>query len=283
MHHRVFFILLLLAGCKHQPDKAKSIQQKVTDSLTVPVISATSEKPMEKKDSVESKPITEIHYSLVPNSDSLAHVIWKEYTGDSLLVMMALNRVDLAHMHKPDSLIIPDRFDSLLTYSPFPVTFPEVDSVEKIILVSARLQAYGFYQNGKLIKWGPVSMGKKTTPTPKGLYHTNWKAKSTISTDNAEWKLNWYFNLDNFRGVSFHEYELPGYPASHACIRLLADDAEFLYYFANQWKLNSEEKIESNGTPVIIFGVYNFGKRRPWRNLADQPEKAFVMQDEIVF
>lgn len=276
-----FIFILFIAGCK--PEKDKTILTVQPETLIHPPIGDTALPPVVNEGSLVADTIMPIQYSIVPNSDSLALVIWKEYTGDSLAVMMALNRVDLAHMHKPDSIIIPDRFYSLNAYSPFPYHLPELDTLEKIILVSSRLQAIGFYQNGNLVRWGPVSMGKKSTPTPKGFYHTNWKSKSTVSTENDQWILNWYFNLENFRGVSFHEYELPGYPASHSCIRLLAEDAEFLYYFANQWKLTSEGKIESNGTPVIIFGFYNFGKRRPWRYLADQPEKAVVKQVEIVF
>ena len=42
---------------------------------------------------------------------------------------------------------------------------------------------------------------------------------------SGEWQLNWYFNFHNFRGLAFHEFDLPGVPASHACVRLLARDA----------------------------------------------------------
>jgi len=33
----------------------------------------------------------------------------------------------------------------------------------------------------------------------------------------------------NKRGHSFHQYELPGHPASHGCIRLLERDATWIY------------------------------------------------------
>lgn len=73
----------------------------------------------------------------------------------------------------------------------------------------------------------------------------------------------WYFNLDNFRGVSMHQYSMPGFPASHACIRLLEDDAMWLYNWCDQWIL-SGDKIEAYGTPVIIYGQYDFKRKKPW-------------------
>lgn len=222
-----------------------------------------------------------IHYSLVRNSDSLSKYIYKNFHGDSLKVLMALNRVDATHFHRPDSIIFPDRYDSLSVYSPFPDSL-HLDTVKKRIVVSYRLQAFAFYEHGKQILWGPVSMGKSSTPTPTGMFFTNWKAKTTVSTENPEWILNWYFNLENFRGVSLHEYDLPGYPASHACIRMLAEDAKFIYYHADQWKLTPEGTIEQNGTPVLIFGKYPFGKRRPWRNVVNDPSRAIITEKELL-
>lgn len=223
-----------------------------------------------------------ITFRLIRNSDSLVRYIRRHFSGDSLNVLLALNRLDADHLHRPDSLIFPSRYDSLIRYSPLPLTLKETDTLPKLILIVYRLQAAGIYEYGKLSRWMPVSMGKRSTPTPTGLFHTNWKAKSTVSTEDPEWILNWYFNIENFRGVSMHEYELPGYPASHACIRMLADDAKYIYYWADQWILDRQGRIVKNGTPVAIVGNYAFGKRRPWRNVADFPSLAKMNEEERV-
>jgi hypothetical protein len=192
------------------------------------------------------------------------------YSEDQLKIILAINRIDKQHLWKTDSLVIPDTFAiDLKFYSPFPARLEPVADVNKLIYFAYEIQAFAAYENGRLERWGPVSMGKRTTPTPVGLYYTNWKAKVTTSTVNPEWIMNWYFNLDNFRGVSMHEYDLPGYPASHACIRLFAEDAYWFYQWADQWILSPRQSIIAQGTPVVIYGQYPFGKRKPWRYLAE--------------
>ena len=79
-----------------------------------------------------------------------------------------------------------------------------------------------------------------------------------------------------------HEFDLPGKPASHACVRLYAKDAEWIYYWAEQWMLNEEHKIIAFGTPVVIFGDYPFDGRKPWWNLSENP-KALNVSDIQLF
>jgi len=37
--------------------------------------------------------------------------------------------------------------------------------------------------------------------------------------------------------VSFHKFDLPGYPASHGCVRLPEEDAKWIYDWADHWTL----------------------------------------------
>jgi hypothetical protein len=116
-------------------------------------------------------------------------------------------------------------------------------------------------------------MGKESTPTPIGYFHTNWKSKRQISTENPDWILPWYFNIVNSTGVSFHQFELPGYPASHSCIRLREEDAAWIYDYADQWALDKKGwNILVQGTPVIIFGKYQFNDPDPWFKLSIDSE-----------
>jgi hypothetical protein len=75
-----------------------------------------------------------------------------------------------------------------------------------------------------------------------------------------------YFNFDNDRGLAFHQFALPGRPASHACVRLLERDARWLYSWGRGWILGSGgQNVVTPGTPVLIYGAYGFGDRPPWR------------------
>ena len=205
-----------------------------------------------------------------------------EIGEEKMAVLLKLNRLDAQHLRAGVTLVIPEQVDELSAFSPFPPKVETVSEIPKLFLVSLRVQAFGAYEFGNLVRWGPVSSGKKATPTPAGLYHTNWKSKATRSSINEDWLLPWYFNLDNQRGISFHQYDLPGYPASHGCLRLLADDAAWIYGWADQWTLSTDRRrVEAYGTPAIVFGKYDYGKQAPWKHLATDYAAASVTGSEL--
>jgi len=210
----------------------------------------------------------QVTYQLLSGKSPLLSWLHKGVSEDTLNILLALNRVSERHLFRLDSLIVPDTFLSdLEVYAPFPRALDSVRDVKKIIFISNSIQAFGAYENGALIRWGPVSLGKVSTPTKNGLYHTNWKSKRAVSTIDEAWIMNWYFNLDNFKGVSLHEYDLPGFPASHSCARMLEKDAKWIYYWADQWILSSNSRIAGYGTPVIIYGSFLYAAEKPWRQI----------------
>lgn len=207
----------------------------------------------------------------------------KEYTEAQRRILQKLNRRDLLKIRPADQLIIPEHWDyGPLAYSPLPTRVEWAGQFEKAVIVSLRSQCFAAYESGALVRWGPVNSGRRQTPTPSGFFHLNWKARERISTDNPEWLLRWYFNLVNETGVSFHQYGLPGYPASHACLRLLESDAEWLYGWGEQWKLDPIlGQVAEPGTPVLIMDAYTFGSGPPWKRLAEDPEADHVTVDQI--
>ena len=227
--------------------------------------------------------ITPIKYSIITINDSMRKQFRKDHTKEQLEMIAALNRIDGNKLLYLDSIVVMDSLnEEWLSYSPFPDSIPLVSDINKIIFISYPIQAFSFYVKGKLVYWGPVSMGKKSTPTPLGFFHTNWKSKLQISTENPEWLLPWYFNIVNSSGVSFHQYQLPGYPASHACIRLREQDAHWIYIHADQWKLDeSQRQILCEGTPLFIYGNYAFGKARSWYALARDSKANFQNLDTL--
>jgi hypothetical protein len=192
--------------------------------------------------------------------------------ADAFTAMLKINRTDKKHIRAGDSLIIPDASADLMSTTPFPLQLEVARTIPKLVLVSRHVQAFGAYESGRLVRWGPTSTGKKSTPTPVGLYHTNWKAKTRRSSVNQSWILPWCFNLDDIAGISFHQFDLPGYPASHGCVRLLEEDAKWIYDWADQWTLSRiDHSILAFGTPVVIFGDYKYGETPLWKRIADDP------------
>lgn len=268
-------LVIMLVKCKDEkpsnnPNTIIDTTVKTQDSLIL------------LRDTVPQLPLIN-HKFISPPKQNRYKFLIEEYDTIGAKIILALNRLDEIFIRKPDSIVVPDTIiNDKLLYSPFPKHLALLESVKKILLVDQRIQAFAAYEFGNLVNWGPTSTGKKSTPTPNGLFHTNWKSKKSISTDNPEWILKWYFNLDNFRGVSLHQYELPGYPASHACVRLLEEDAFWIYNWAEQWILTKDgEFVIAYGTPVIIYGEYNFKGVKPWLLITTEPEKAKVSEDEL--
>lgn len=199
-----------------------------------------------------------------------------------LQIVLAVNRMDKAHLTKKDSIIVPgDLTGDIEFYLPFPFEVPYLIPIKKIVFFSYPTQTFAAYENGELIYTGPTNMGRKRAQTPTGLFFTNWKAERTTSTFNDEWDLRWNFNIANKAGVGWHQYDLPGYPASHSCLRLLEKDAKYLYKWADQWILKDDQNILVKGTPVIVFGKYDFAAPKPWFQLTNNPKALNISSAEI--
>ena len=192
----------------------------------------------------------------------------KRYTAEQIGLLEKLNRRDREHLIRLEQVIVPDAWLDELAYSPMPAEWKWAESQPKALVVDQPSQLFAAYEAGRLVRWGPVSSGRKETPTPSGTFHLTWRARSRRSTDNAQWLLNWYFNFINERGVSFHEFELPGVAASHACVRLLARDAQWIYNWGQEWTLSADKRtVATEGTPVVVLGAYDFSKPAPWLSL----------------
>lgn len=186
------------------------------------------------------------------------------FAPSQLAILEKLNRADLKHLPRLDRIVVPSEWRAEREHSPFPPTYDAAAAIPRVLIVDQVSQAFAAYEHGRLVHWGPTSTGRQAKPTPSGRYDLNWKARSRISTLSGEWRLNWYFNFHNRRGLAFHEFDLPGVPASHACVRLLARDAMWIYQWGESWALDAAGQLARPGTPVVIMGQYAFGAEKPW-------------------
>src|SRR5690242_16336699 len=101
-----------------------------------------------------------------------------------------------------------------------------------LVIVNLATQRLIVFRNGVPIGASTVSSGKDGYETPTGVFTVLQKAKEHYSKtyDNAPMpnmqRLTW-------KGIALHAGKLPGYPASHGCIRLPQKFSSLLFGATN--------------------------------------------------
>jgi hypothetical protein len=191
----------------------------------------------------------------------------ERFTGAQLARLEKLNRADVRRLETLPDLVVPESWDAdERATSPLPREYPSGEAWPKLMVVHLPGQLFGAYEAGLLVRWGPISSGASSSQTPAGLFNLTWRSTGHASSINPAWFMRWYFNFAARRGLAFHEYSLPGRPASHGCIRLLQRDARWLYAWGEGWTRDDTTRVVKRGTPVYIIGEYDFGSPPPWRS-----------------
>ena len=87
------------------------------------------------------------------------------------------------------------------------------------IIVSIAKQRVTVYANGTLVGRAPVSTGMPSHPTPMGVFTVISKNRWHVSNIYSGAPMP-YMQRITWSGIALHAGKLPGYPASHGCIRL---------------------------------------------------------------
>lgn len=97
-----------------------------------------------------------------------------------------------------------------------------------VVVVSVPLQTMHVYRNGILVGRSSVSTGSKGHATPSGVF--------TILDKQATYRSKKYQNAPmpqmqrlTWTGICMHSGQLPGYPASHGCIRMPYDFSKLVF------------------------------------------------------
>ena len=97
-----------------------------------------------------------------------------------------------------------------------------------VVLVSVPQQVLHVYRNGILVGRSSVSTGAKGHTTPAGVFTILQKKQSYWSTKYANAPMPNMQRL-TWTGICMHSGNLPGYPASHGCVRMPYDFSKLLY------------------------------------------------------
>src|SRR4029077_6328205 len=97
-----------------------------------------------------------------------------------------------------------------------------------VMVVSFPHQIAHVYRNGVLTGASTVSTGKKGHETPTGTFTILQKHADHYSNIYNDAPMPYMQRL-TWSGVALHAGKLPGYPASHGCVRMPYEFAKLLY------------------------------------------------------
>ncbi len=139
---------------------------------------------------------------------------------------------------------------------------PEVaPSGPVLLVVNLKTQRATLFRNGVPIAASTISTGRPGYSTPTGVFTILQKHVEHYSRtyDNAPMP---YMQRLTWRGVSLHAGNLPGYPASHGCIRMPLGFAKLLY------------GVTKLGMTVVITDAAATPRLAPGPELVSAPEVA---------
>jgi len=278
-------VCVTACGENHQEQKGVEISNKSTaEPDTVPNI---------------PNPFPIVHYEKkkIKNAAELAKIRslygkTKE-TWDGYRAITTINRKDIHYFRVGDTIIIPDTVDKdTRIYSCFPHYYHGARKLDKIIIVSNKLQAYACYEKGHLVRFAAANTGTQRKPTFPGRYALNWKQRVRKSSLNEQWVLPYTWNFHAWAGSAFHQFDMPGRPVSHSCVRQFMEDAEWLFKWGKGGKQDSNRRwVMFVGTPVIILDMFDYKRKfgGPWREILTNrdgilqlPEKPMEVEEALI-
>ncbi len=151
----------------------------------------------------------------------------------------------------------PSSANNYMSFAPFEKNITA--TYQKMIVVNLKLLAWAAYDpEGNLVNWGPASGGKMqcadneaTCKTAVGVFEIyDVRGEDCVSSQypinkgGAPMPYGMFFE----KGFALHgSEELPGYNASHGCIRLFKSDAKWL----------NEEFVQTPGKTKVIILPYS--------------------------
>ncbi|MBN1279698.1 MAG: L,D-transpeptidase [Chlorobium sp.] len=206
-----------------RPVRADSVTRVVAGSDSLQGVSAAV---VQKKNDAQTN--SSVPEGFVLQRFKKGETLMKLCGQDSLCqaIFMKVNRTDRKYIPSGRTVLLPVDIEKASRYVPVPecLTDSRGEREIRVFLVS---QYFGAYEWGKLLFWGPVSTGRKAYPTTPGKFFVNYKQKNkrSIKYDNAPMP----YSINYYGGYFMHQQSLPGYPASHGCVRLLMSDARKLF------------------------------------------------------
>ena len=145
------------------------------------------------------------------------------------------------------------------------------------VIISIADQQISVYDDGGLIARSSVSTGVPDHPTPSGVFSVISKHLWHRSNLYSDAPMP-YMQRITWSGIALHAGDLPGYPASHGCIRLKRDFAIRLWHLT---KRGTRVIIAPNDVRPVEIANSRLPQSRPEAAYAS-PKTAAVISDNTM-
>ena len=125
------------------------------------------------------------------------------------------------------------------------------------VLISIKQQSMQVFSGQRQIGFSPISSGKPGKETPHGIFSVLRKHKFRWSNLYVQEPMPFMQRL-TWSGIALHAGELPGYPASHGCIRMPDEFAKQLFDLET-----SDRHVVIADTPAKPVALKHAGLLKP--------------------
>src|SRR3990167_7553864 len=206
-----------------------------------------------------------LHCKKIKGDQTWRSLFPKEYERD---IVMRINRLNV-QLYPGMVIAVPDDLENanIMDFAPFSKIIDPPE--EKLIILDPVLEAWAAYdKDGSLVRWGPASSGSDYCRDLDAPCHTSsgsfriftlgssdcYSTKFPLPKGGAPMPYCMYFH--NGQALHGEPNGLPGFNASHGCVRLYVNDAEWLRYdFVEPANANNDYR----GTRVVVKQYDNEG------------------------
>ena len=158
-------------------------------------------------------------------------------------------------------IVVPQNLNALNLFDLSPFELKIAPSSDKQIIVDQEKLAWAAYdEQGQLVKWGPISSGQDKCSDSSNSCRTLTGIFRVFSKENEHCISNAFpagkggakmpYCMFFHKGYALHGSEdIPGYRASHGCVRMFTQDAKWLNHNFVQ---SSNEQNNFAGTIIIV-------------------------------
>lgn len=161
------------------------------------------------------------------------------------------------------TLVVPKYLSTVTIIDLAPFSHMISDHEKQVVVDQDKLAWAAYNEEGQLVKWGPIASGRDKCPdsanscrTLTGVYRVFSKENANCKSDifpigrgGAKMPYCMYFH----KGFALHgSDDMPGFRASHGCVRMFVRDAKWLN---ETFVESSNEANQQMGTKVVVRPV----------------------------